>query len=239
VSKTNYVLFSANKTVQNTSEILKLGNEVIEEREWVKFLGIYIDKTLQWSQHLKICKAKLAASIYMINSMKNILGTEHLLTLYYALVHSYLNYGIILWGNANKGLLNPLIKYQKRAIRIIDGASYNAPTDSIYQRYNIMTVNEMYEAQLSSFMFDFTQGNLPSPLQEIFTTNHNMHQYNTRQRNDPHTRARRYAFTSRSLIHNGPKLWQNLPIDLKQKHTSKAFKRNFKKYIINKKMGGQ
>ena len=98
-----------------------------------------------------------------------------------------------------------------------------------------MTVDDMYEVQLCGFMYDLTQGNLPTPLQDIFTINRNLHSHNTRHRHAPHTQSRRSAFASRSLLHAGPKLWQTVPMDLKRKCQSKAFKTSYKKYILSKK----
>ena len=40
------------------------------------------------------------------------------------------------------------MKYQKKALRIIDGAPYNAPTEDLFKKYNIMTIDDMYQSQL-------------------------------------------------------------------------------------------
>ena len=97
---------------------LIIGNEVIKQEECVKFLGMYIDSELKWSKHLQHCKAKIAGSLYIINRAKKLLTTEHLRTLYHALIYPYLDYGIMLWGSTNKKYLQPLIKQQKNLLEL-------------------------------------------------------------------------------------------------------------------------
>ena len=42
---------------------------------------------------------KISKSLYLLNSAKNILSRYHLTMLYYALILSYLTYGLILWAH--------------------------------------------------------------------------------------------------------------------------------------------
>ena len=44
---------------------------------------------------------------------------ETLITLYWALIHPYLNYGIANWGQSSKSLFNKLLRLQKRVLRLI------------------------------------------------------------------------------------------------------------------------
>ena len=50
--KTNYIILKSNrkKIVNNIS--LSLGNEMLEQKKAVKFLGVYLDKHLMWKDHI-------------------------------------------------------------------------------------------------------------------------------------------------------------------------------------------
>ena len=67
-----------------------------------KFLGIYIDKHLTWSQHIidYLCTS-ISKSVFAINRVKYILPYAALRSLYFSLVHSRLQYGIEAWDNTN------------------------------------------------------------------------------------------------------------------------------------------
>jgi hypothetical protein len=95
VSKTNYVLVSR-QNVSTESEV-KIGNTKIERKHYVKLLGIIVDQKVDWSEHIRYCKAKLSSSLYALNAAKRYLTTHHLLMLYNYLIYLYLTYGVLLW----------------------------------------------------------------------------------------------------------------------------------------------
>ncbi len=91
--KTKYILFSRNII----SDQLRLYNLIIdgvslERKQYVKFLGIFVDEHLKWHQYVDYVKSKIARSLYAIRSIRN--NTEDAKTLYYTLIYPYLTYGI-------------------------------------------------------------------------------------------------------------------------------------------------
>ena len=57
----------------------------------VKYLGVIIDNNLNFVE------IKISTSICILDKLKNYLDLTSLLKLYYALIHSYINYGLIIW----------------------------------------------------------------------------------------------------------------------------------------------
>ena len=49
----------------------------------------------------------------VLNKIKLFLPEKHMCQLYCSLIMSYLNYGILLWGSANKEHLSKIFKMQK------------------------------------------------------------------------------------------------------------------------------
>ena len=112
ISKTNYVLFSRDNKVTHMD--ITIGNNKIERKQYVKFLGIMVDEKLDWSEHISRCKLKLSSSIFAINAAKRYLTTQHLLMLYNSLVYPYLSYGVLLWGATFQTHLNKMVVMQKK-----------------------------------------------------------------------------------------------------------------------------
>ncbi len=81
-------------------------------------------------------------------------------------------------------------------------------------------------------MYQVTNKTLPHTLLNMFTMNNDVHNHLTRNRNDPRTRLRRTAKAEQSIIYKGPKLWCNLPPDLKQCKTLHCLSRALKKQLI-------
>ena len=100
IAKTNYLLFPSSKLV-NVGGNMKLyaGADEIIRNECCKFLGIIIDDKLGWLDHINSINIKLSRSLYILNSVKNMLPNYILRQLYFTMVQPYLTYGIILWGS--------------------------------------------------------------------------------------------------------------------------------------------
>ena len=231
VSKTNYILFTRDKPPV-TVPIIKLGDEQINRVTHLKFLGIHIDHRLEWNEHILGCKNKIASGCYALNSLKKILPRKQLYTLYQCLVQSYLNYGIILWGNAAKTKLNKLSTAQNKAVRKIVNAKYNDSARPIYKALNLLPLDKLYLYELGKFMFNLSSKSLPEPLHALYTANSEFHDHNTRHRHDAHIAARRTHFVSKSFIHKGPELWVSIPEDVKSRQSENAFKRSYKRMLL-------
>ena len=133
LSKTHYVVLKFNKAQIPLNMIIKIGDEILKEKENVKFLGLYIDNKLNWQEHIKNLKSKLNSSIYAMNKVKRQLNTNILTTLYYTLIYPYIDYGITLWGSAYSTHLKKIMVMQKKSVRIIVKAKYNEYTDPIFK----------------------------------------------------------------------------------------------------------
>ena len=135
VQKTHFLIFRPrNMIISEDLEMLKLGVHNIDRVNYVKFLGIYIDDTLEWGEHIQHIYKKISNGSYAINKSKWLLSLENLKLLYYSLVHSHLNYGTILWGAAYRYRLNKLEKLQKICIRNVCNVTYNAHTDPLFRK---------------------------------------------------------------------------------------------------------
>jgi histone acetyltransferase (RNA polymerase elongator complex component) len=82
-----------------------------------KFLGLHINKALLWSQHGDHIATKLCSACCALRNVKHIAPQSTLRTIYYAYIHSILNYGIILLGRSS--IINKLFVLQKKIVRII------------------------------------------------------------------------------------------------------------------------
>ena len=177
-TKTNYIIFNKTQLVLPDIE-LKIGTDRINRVYNTKFLGVYIDSKLNWNKHLQYCSNKLSSGLYAIKNVKHLLPIKPLKSLYYTLIHPYLNYGTILWGSAAKSNFKKLQTLQNKAIRNITNSKYNASTLPLYQLTRIIPLDELYKVHLAKFMDQHKNNSLPQPLQALYTFNTETHQHNT------------------------------------------------------------
>ena len=210
-----------------------MGNQHINRVRCTKFLGIFIDEDLDWSDHIDYVAKKISSGAYAIRAAKHILSAENLKSLYFSLVHSHLIYGNMVWGSAYQCKLNKLVKLQKKCVRYICKLPYNERTSPHFKKLGIPKLSDIFNIQLGKFMYAFSTGHLPQTLRCLFVLNAEIHQHHTRHRYDPHVVSRANNLVSKSFIHAAPKVWLTLPPDLKSCNTIKCFNRNIKKYFTD------
>ena len=235
ISKTNYVLFKP-KRIKLDYDInhnfqLKFGTEVIENKPFVKFLGLLVDEHLDWSHHCNYVMNKLSSSLYMMNTVKNFLPPDSRKILYHSFFHSYLSYGVMLWGPSTSAWYqNKLLILQKKAMRIIKNVPYNTPnTDAIFQELRILKLEQFIDLEIAKLMYKVAQGIIPKAIKDIFVLNRPLHRYSTRHINDPQfNQTRNFAGISKSFLCKGPEIWSKLDNKIKSCKSVKSFSRQFK-----------
>ena len=88
IKKTHFMVF----TNKNTPIDIKLsidGTE-IHSVEHTKFLGVLIDKKLNWNKHISYISGKVARGLGIIIKARKYLPKDAMLSLYYSFIYPYL-----------------------------------------------------------------------------------------------------------------------------------------------------
>ena len=114
MDKTHFLVFSRRKYTGEIS--LFINGQTLKQHNFTKFLGIYIDNKLNWSEHIKQTLIKLNRNIGIMYNVRNSLTKNTKLLLYYSMIHCHLHYGNIIWGSAYASSLRPVITAQKKKL---------------------------------------------------------------------------------------------------------------------------
>ena len=98
--KTHLMIFRSKRCCIDNQQDIRMRNQKNDFVEHTKFLGIYIDSNLSWSEHISYLKTKLSKGIRVLRKARKLLSKNMLVTLYNSLVFSYLNYCLEVWGGA-------------------------------------------------------------------------------------------------------------------------------------------
>ena len=96
--KTICVIFSPKNELSEEIK-LNLGGHIIPCQTETKFLGVWIDKNLNWKKQTDVLLIKLRQNVGLLKKSKNILDKNALRSVYYAHIHSHLSYAISVWGS--------------------------------------------------------------------------------------------------------------------------------------------
>ena len=86
----------------------------IKQANCVKYLGVFLDDKLIWKKHIE---TKLSTASGAIYKLRKYIPQKALMSVYYSLVYSHLQYAIISWGNSSKTIEHKLQVKQNRILK--------------------------------------------------------------------------------------------------------------------------
>jgi len=224
LDKTNYILFKSHrKSSPSQHPLLSINGTPLSPVESTKFLGVYVDQHLTWNDHIKSISSKIAKNIGIIARTARILPPSIRLNLYYTLVYPYLAYCNLVWASTYTTRLQRLIMLQKRAIRIVAGATYGSHTNPLFLNFRVLRVEQIRLFQTGEFMYRYGRDLLPPVYKGFFNLVSEIHSYPTRN-----SKNYRCAFAQTntrlfSMKYVGASLWNKIPQEIRQMPTLSLF----------------
>ena len=130
-------------------------------------MGLYLDPHLTFKYHVSVLSSRIAKGLYIIKNSKRLLSEKALRLLYFSLIHSHIIYAIQAYGCADKSVLQPIIKLQKKAIRIVSNSKYNAHCDPIFKEIEILKFEDLVDLDIKTFTIK------SCPTRSVATLKHN------------------------------------------------------------------
>ena len=160
---------------------IAIRDKVLKYEDNIKYLGVIIDKNLNWKSHVSFLTKKIKRNIGALSKLRQTVNIDILTNLYHALLYPFFTYGILAGGNTySTSTVNPLFILQKKALRIIKFSEYREHTSPLYVKLNILKFSDLVYFHNALFMHDYHSGNLPSSFNLFFTKVNQKHSYNTR-----------------------------------------------------------
>ena len=152
--------------------------------------------------------------------------------LYNSLILPHLQYSILCWGFKT----SRLFKLQKRAMRIITCSKYNAHSDPIFKKLNLLKISDIYNISLLKFYYKFKKDKLPHYFRDIISFSP-QHQYSTRGRNEPNYTYTRTSHAKNSVRNHLPVFLNSVPSCITDKvdtHSLQGYSHYCKRYYISR-----
>ena len=234
ILKSKYMLISK-KHVYSSDFRLKLNNIFLERCSTYKYLGIFLDEKLNWKRHINYVCEKLGRVCGYFAKLRHCVNTETMKMAYNALVSSRLTYCNLVWGDACDSVLQPLKTMLNRIVRIICFAPFHANNvEQFYEHLKLLNLQQIHMIEKAKFMFKIKNRKLPVKFQNYFHEAGANHSYNlrsvTNQNYGLHIAHSNYGL--RMIHFTGPRLWNEIPLQIKSCNTIKLFATYFKLYIL-------
>ena len=185
VGKSVCILFDRNKANKKQIDI-EINGEAIPQVEFTKFLGMWIDQSLNWREHASRLLLKLARNTHLLRVGKHLLSSHVQKIIYHAQISSNILYGLSIWGSmASQYDLNKIQKVQSTCVALIN---YRKTGAQNFQDNGILNISQQIELELCKLWHKHYLGDLPEKLSIEMAHNHKneglekLHGYNTRNK---------------------------------------------------------
>ena len=234
IQKTHTMLFT-NKRGNNTLNIT-IQNTELEQKDSCKFLGIIIDKDLNWKSHIEFITNKISKNIALLGRLKHTFPKSILKNLYFSLILPYLNYGNIIWASADKTCLNSLVILQKKAIRIISKAKYLDHSEPLFKTLELLNLEKIFKLNCLLFVYRIINMNMYKEMKKRVFRNSDFHSHRTRNRLHYRLPRTRLKCIRQSCLYLGLSLWNSIDKEISDSKTIYNFKRQIKKELLEGKL---
>ena len=123
------MVFGSNAKLQNIN--LLINNSPLNRVELFKYLGITLNQTLSWSDHIEALFTKVNQRLGIIRRVKHLLTVESRRTLVNSLVMPIFDYADFVWGDKNNSVLMNHLQDNKAAKIIIDAHPLPSASESL------------------------------------------------------------------------------------------------------------
>ena len=178
-AKTELIFFRSYNHPLNYDNIsIKMNGLKLTPVDYIKYLGMYIDKFLDWNVHLAELGKKLSRANGIISKLRYNVPLNISLQVYYAIFYSYLNIGCNVWGFTSEKNTKDIQTLQNKCVRIMTFAPFNSNTDQSFIDLGLLKVREVIKMNQLKVVYDFYDKKLPDDLMSLFVLSSNIHSTN-------------------------------------------------------------
>ena len=163
--------------------VLKVNNNLLENVDTQKVLGLIIDKNLSWKSHIDTLCLEISKLLGLMCRNKHFLPFNCRHLFYNSYILPRLDYCLPIWGKSSAIHLGKILLLQKRAIRIIFNVSFDTPTPGLFKQLGSLNIYGRCSYQICLTVFLILNSH-NSSLTNLVTLHNPAHIYTVGSSND-------------------------------------------------------
>ena len=224
-NKTEQMIISR-KAVPPRHSNLEMNNVDIQKVDSHKHLGLIINKTCSWYEHILDITAKAWKRINILRSLMYKLDRKTLETVYISFIRPTLEYGDAIWDNCSKTEKDEIGSVQYEAARIVTGATRSCSKSKLLEETGWDSLeHRRYKHRMVTF-FKMVHKEVPAYLKNLVPPRvHQVTQRQLRSGSNIHIPSARTNIYQNSFIPRTSKDWNSLPINVMSNPSLPQFKK--------------
>ena len=180
-------------------------------QDCTKYLGIQIDYLLNFKTHIDYIKKKIAKKVWYLQRIGRDLSKWSKNIIFNCIIAPHFEYCCTIMFNADKSEISELQKLQNRCMRVILGCDRRTHRVDMLQELNILSVEQKIAYKVLLFIYNLKKGRNSEIFSDFMVLNNDVHQHDTRSKNDFHFSNQNNVSSQKSLFINGLKAFNELP----------------------------
>lgn len=239
MEKTEFLIIGSSHNLRSHPVLtLKIGTNVVKPVKSVRNLGVIMDRDGSMTSHVRGLCRTLNYQLRNIARIRKYLDEDTCHHIVRALVLSRIDYGNSLLAGITTAHFNSLQRIQNKAVRLICGAKRREHISPYMTRLHWLPVRQRVNFKLLVFMYQSINGSAPEYLSSdivLYNTQSSSHRY-LRSSAD-HTRLHIpktcRSFGDKAFSVAGPRLWNMLPLFIREAVSLNVFKKLLKTYLFS------
>ena len=220
--------------IEDVPTISRINNNLTNVSS-AKLLGLEIDEELTSGEHFDQLCMKLSQRIAVLRKITDLLPLKQRILYYNSMIKPIMSYISVIWTQCDHGSLGRVLKLQKRAARVILNEDLRTPSVELFNRFKWSPFYEDAKISKCSLAYKKVHGQVPTYISNMLKSN-----------SEGHTRRTRYYICNflcpkyqheteggRTFAVSVSKLWNSLPLELRQLNSLRIFKKSLWNKIFN------
>ena len=220
--KTKSVLIHSSRKVTGSTLELSVDGSQVEQVRSFKFLGVAINDTLTWSNHINTVCAKVSRNLNLLRHLSWFLPQPLLLFLKSCIL-PLLDYCDVVWSGCTKSKASRLETLLNYACRTVLHKRRGSSASAARRELGLSTLASRRKLHLALNMFNCMYSKSPPYLSQLFplpSSHYNTHSASSSQLNLPPNRS---SFGQKSFSFIGAALWRFLPPNIRNTEEFNSF----------------
>lgn len=233
-NKTEFLIFATKETNRRVPTCtLRIGDSTIKRSDSAKNIGVHMDSSLTCEQHVNhVCRVSYA-QLKSLSKIKCFISNECLEMILHAIITTRIDYCNSLYYGANECILRKLQVLQNACARLLTNTPRMDHITPILIDLHWLPVKQRVVFKISVMTFKCVHGLSPGYLSSLLQLNDSSR--TLRSRNSillhvPFTRS--HFLYSTSFSHVAPRLWNNLPFNIRSAPSLSVFKSLLKTHLF-------
>lgn len=223
-SKSKYINFHLRPRSHDQGPIVMVDDTILEDTDSIKFLGIHLDRSLNWNHHVDSVCSRVSSGIFALRNLGKFCPVKILLMAYFGLVYPHITYGISLWGGCSNSSFTRIFRLQKKAVRTILKLNNRESCRAGFVELGLLTLPCLYILQTIMFFLSKC----------VLTRGQDIHTYETRGRGNYRMGQHRTVVHERLPSQAGVMFVNSLPDRIKSIPTAQALRTELKRVLVSR-----